>query len=415
MESGDRLLRRSFRVRRWAAHVQFSTGLHCSCLTASDCGSSSVLARMWHMSLLGFVSLCLQSTFQVAENRLSPGGQEFESSRSNRLYRPSLWSGLVVRLPFWNKKHCQALVDMGQRSGRSRRASGHQDCCRRISEPVVRQGRASPSVLHVFRFRFWYRRRGRQSIRWLMSLLVLLLVALAVGWALFIPVADWLATHDVGNVTGSLRASSLQTARDAARGRLLTFGAGLFAVGALVYTARNFSLSREGQVTDRYTKAIEQLGSDKLDVRIGGIYALERVAHDSGRDHPTVIEVLCAFIREHSYEEYAISQVRPDVQAALTVVGRRNSINDRQRTSLNGADLADADLLYADLTRVNFTGADLAGANLAGANLTEANLTDAKLTGANLKEANLTHADFTCVNLADADLTGREAHRYESH
>jgi hypothetical protein len=26
-------------------------------------------------------------------------------------------------------------------------------------------------------------------------------------------------------------------------------------------------------VTDRYTKAIEQLGSDKLDVRIGGIYA----------------------------------------------------------------------------------------------------------------------------------------------
>jgi hypothetical protein len=33
-------------------------------------------------------------------------------------------------------------------------------------------------------------------------------------------------------------------------------------------------------VTDRYTKAIEQLGSDRLDVRIGGIYALERVARD---------------------------------------------------------------------------------------------------------------------------------------
>jgi aspartyl-tRNA synthetase len=40
-----------------------------------------------------------------------------------------------------------------------------------------------------------------------------------------------------------------------------------------VYTARNFTLSREGQVTDRYTKAIEQLGSDKPDVRTGGIYA----------------------------------------------------------------------------------------------------------------------------------------------
>jgi hypothetical protein len=51
-------------------------------------------------------------------------------------------------------------------------------------------------------------------------------------------------------------------------------------------------------VTARYTKAIEQLGSDRLDVRIGGIYALERIAHDSPRDHPAMLEVLAAFIRE---------------------------------------------------------------------------------------------------------------------
>ena len=92
--------------------------------------------------------------------------------------------------------------------------------------------------------------------------------------------------------------------------RLLTLAAGVFAAGALAFTARNFTLSRrtlnlteQGQVTDRYTKAIEQLGSDKLDVRIGGIYALERIARDSPRDHPTVMEVLTAFIREHSHEQ----------------------------------------------------------------------------------------------------------------
>jgi hypothetical protein len=90
-----------------------------------------------------------------------------------------------------------------------------------------------------------------------------------------------LATHDVGPVTGALRTLRLQTARDAARGRLLTLGAGLFAAGALIFTARNFILSRrtfelteQGQVTDRYTKAIEQLGSNTIDVTIGGIYAL---------------------------------------------------------------------------------------------------------------------------------------------
>jgi hypothetical protein len=126
---------------------------------------------------------------------------------------------------------------------------------------------------------------------------------LAVAWALMVPVADWFATHDVGRVTGAMRVLRLQTARDAARGRLLTLGAGVLVAGALLFTARNFTLSREGQVTDRYTKAIEQLGSEKLDVRIGGIYALERVARDSPRDHPTVMEVLAAFVREHCLKQ----------------------------------------------------------------------------------------------------------------
>jgi hypothetical protein len=179
------------------------------------------------------------------------------------------------------------------------------------------------------------------GIRWLAGIAVILL-ALAVVWALFVPVADWLAHHDVGSVTGSLH----ETAVDNARGRLLTLGAGLFVAGALIFTARNFTLSREGQVTDRYTKAIEQLGSDKLDVRIGGIYALERVARDSKRDHPTVMEVLTAFIREHSLEQWPPPErgtdsavprtIRPDVQAAVTVVGRRDAGRDIRPIDLGG-------------------------------------------------------------------------------
>ena len=152
-----------------------------------------------------------------------------------------------------------------------------------------------------------------QGIRWLAGIAAVVL-ALAIAWVLFVPVADWLAHHDVGSVKGSLH----ETALDNARGRLLTLGAGLFAAGALVFTARNFTLSRrtfelteQGQVTDRYTKAIEQLGSDKLDVRIGGIYALERIARDSARDHPTVMEVLTAFIREHSREQWPPPDSRP--------------------------------------------------------------------------------------------------------
>ena len=137
------------------------------------------------------------------------------------------------------------------------------------------------------------KRSAAWTLRWLAGGIAAVVLAAAVAWVLFVPAADWLARHDAGSATGPL----LQAARDAAQGRLLTFGAGLFAAWALIFTVRNATLSRrafelteQGQVTDRYTKAVEQLGSDKLDVRIGGIYALERVARDSARDHPTVME-----------------------------------------------------------------------------------------------------------------------------
>jgi hypothetical protein len=103
-------------------------------------------------------------------------------------------------------------------------------------------------------------------------------------------------------------------------------------------------------VTDRYAKAITQLGDEKLDVRIGGIYALERVARDSRRDHAAVMEVLAAFIREHSpklppSEPRSGEHRQPipaDVKAVLTVIGRRFVTRDIRPIDLTGADLADA-------------------------------------------------------------------------
>jgi hypothetical protein len=136
---------------------------------------------------------------------------------------------------------------------------------------------------------------------------VLAVVALAIV-ALIWPVTDLIAAHDVGLMTGAQRAVHLQAAREAVRTQLLSLGAGVFAAGALIFTALNFILSRQGQMTDRYTKAITQLGSKEVDVRMGGIYALERVARDSARDHPTVMEVLAAFIREHSHEQWPLPE-----------------------------------------------------------------------------------------------------------
>jgi hypothetical protein len=49
----------------------------------------------------------------------------------------------------------------------------------------------------------------------------------------------------------------------------------------LKISSRELSVAQEGQITDRYTKAVENLGEDAIDVRLGGVYALQRIMEDS--------------------------------------------------------------------------------------------------------------------------------------
>ena len=128
---------------------------------------------------------------------------------------------------------------------------------------------------------------------------------------------------------------------------------GLAAVIALIFTwqsinattnatNRQLQIAEQGQVTDRYNAAITNLGSPSVDVRLGGIYALQRIMQDSPRDQPTVVAVLCAFVRDHArattarsarpsaslHTSAASSHPPTDIQAALTVVGSRNTAHD---------------------------------------------------------------------------------------
>jgi hypothetical protein len=92
---------------------------------------------------------------------------------------------------------------------------------------------------------------------------------------------------------------------------------------------RQEELAREAQAVNQYPRAISLLASDKLTERLGGIYALERIMRDSEGSHATVVEMLVAFLREHAVptttaprESRKVRQ-RGDIQAALTVLGRR--------------------------------------------------------------------------------------------
>jgi hypothetical protein len=197
-------------------------------------------------------------------------------------------------------------------------------------------------------------------------------------------------------------------------------------VGAYL-TGRQLHLSRQGQVTERFTRAVDQLGNDTLDVRLGGIYALERIAHDSSDDRDTIVEVLSAFIREHApsnrdpgsttgsaqpAQPLVRRTLTADVQAALTVLGRSSrpgiAIPDLRGANLEGADLMGADLGNAALRGAVLRNAILWGANLVGADLMEADLRRANLASAVLRAVVLEGADLRDADLQDADL--RNAH-----
>jgi uncharacterized protein YjbI with pentapeptide repeats len=187
----------------------------------------------------------------------------------------------------------------------------------------------------------------------------------------------------------------------------------LFTAGSLIATALTLRTAQENQATDRFTRTVEQLGSDKRDVRLGAIYTLERIAADSDRDDPTITALLASLVREHDLAPGAEVPEEPptDVQAALAVLVRPDRARESRRLDLNrvrlpraqvvGGDLSRARLRYADLT-----GADLTGANLANTDLHSAKLAGANLTGADLTGANLYNADLTGAILSDANLTG---------
>jgi hypothetical protein len=187
-------------------------------------------------------------------------------------------------------------------------------------------------------------------------------------------------------------------------------------LGGLFFTYRTFRLTRSQQVTDRYTRAVEQLGSVSPDVRTGAVYALERITVDSPEDRRTVVAVLASFAHSRSgAPSEAGSAIGTDMQAAVTVIGRRRA-DDDVPVDLTGARLARANLSGADLSRVVLVGADLSGstldegdlsfAELSRCSLAAASLTSADLRGANLREADLTTADLRGARLAGADLTG---------
>ncbi|MEL6477260.1 MAG: pentapeptide repeat-containing protein [Pseudomonadota bacterium] len=337
--------------------------------------------------------------------------------------------------------------------------------------------------------RDWALERLRKNYLWLMILAGA--VAYVALWTFITGRLPLLARDAVGELAKVLGTDPL----DHEALRNIAYAIGALLGGTALLAAVPFQLiktwmnerqaitAEQGHITDRITKAVEQLGAEKtvkrtvqrqeqdeqgntwladrvieetqpnIEVRLGAIYALERIAQDSERDHIPIMETLCAYIRENApassaktlnlapwepmpkemteaereqrdaefklrFGEYAfdprsnlwqwsqsLPKPRADVQAALRVIGRRKQARQRHeekkdyRLDLSGTNLRRTDLNGAHLER-----AVLREARLEGADLREAHLERAHLGGAHLERADLGRAHLERAYLGGARL-----------
>ncbi|MUG96935.1 hypothetical protein F7734_33185 [Scytonema sp. UIC 10036] len=249
------------------------------------------------------------------------------------------------------------------------------------------------------------------------------------------------------------------TLENASRGTLTQGLTGVMLFTTAFIAWRNLVATEEKQVTERFSKAVEQLGNENIHVRLGAIYALERISKDSDKDYWQIMEILTAYVREispypprdkadkdkannkplwesvlsiHQKDNHPtttddqkdIPSTGTDIQAVLTVLSRRNSIytqKEKYRLDLSNSNLREANFDDINLIRANLNGtylreaflnraflnhAQILCAHLNGARLHKAHLSEAYLTYAKLISADLTYADLRGADLTYADLRG---------
>ena len=192
------------------------------------------------------------------------------------------------------------------------------------------------------------------------------------------------------------------------------------------------SIAQQSLLNERYQRGAEMLGTLTLAVRLGGIFALRRLAEEHPEQyHIQIMELFCAFAR-HPTKDSSIESgsniheednnertLRADVQDVMRAIGTRSSAglsleHDHKITlylrdaRLDHLQVQDAILSGAWLTNANLSGAGLRGANLSSARLRQAILCGAKLQRAILSDAKLWGADLSGAVLLNANLSGTD-------
>jgi hypothetical protein len=182
----------------------------------------------------------------------------------------------------------------------------------------------------------------------------------------------------------------------------------------LYFAWGNLNTAREGQITERFTRAIDQLGSKKIEIRLGAIYALERISNESKKDYWPIMEILAAYIREKSSiqekreskdseEQEEDKPIPSDIRAALDLISKYKHF-EIERLDLKNSNLRKGQFSGAHFEYADFSGADLREAKLSCATLSESCFNGAILTKAVIRFTHLEGAELRKVHLEGAEL-----------
>ena len=243
--------------------------------------------------------------------------------------------------------------------------------------------------------------------KWWVLLGVLIVGALS--WALWCNM-DWVVKGPNGRESGSTTLRNLG----------LVIG-GVIAIGLAIWRSivadrqaktahhqaetaqRQAKIAEGGLRNERYQKSAEMLGSEVLSVRLGGIYALQRLAEeDPEQYHVQIMRLLCAFVRhpvrpgETALKETTLLErtdplhltglLREDVQASMESIGTRSDADielekkERFRPDFSGADLRNGRFLTCNLSGTNLVKAIISGTKFGACDLSGIDLTDALIS-----------------------------------
>ena len=273
----------------------------------------------------------------------------------------------------------------------------------------------------------WIRNLPNSTAFWLALVTVVLVCSIllpAAGW-------DWLRSVESGS-GGETNSTTIRNVGFLIAGVLaLVFAVwrGVLLQRQAATAERQSETSQQGLLNERYQKGAEMLGSEVLAVRLGGIYALQRLAEEKPEQyHLQVVRLLCAFVRlptrdqslesgQAAIEPGTLLGIRQDVESIMQAIGSRSRLRmalEREvefRLDLKSADLRGAQLLDADLSRAMFHHAHLSNVNFANTDLTDSFLSYADLSQSEFRDVNFTgtrlwSADLSGAMLQDAELPG---------